>query len=84
MTQYPRYLCLLMAFLCLSYSAVALTEEDKNITITSQKDRYEFVTSNKDNPVNIRQSPEMTYRYSLEGADKLNRQVDNVCDSRLP
>lgn len=63
MTQNPRYLYLLMALLCMSDATfAAFTEEDKNITITSQKDRYEFQTGDKDNPVNIRQSSEVVYR----------------------
>lgn len=62
MTRNPGYLYLLVAFLCTSTAAVAFTEEDKNITITSQKDRYEFVTGDKENPVNIRQASEVIYR----------------------
>lgn len=50
-----------MALSCTGYTVVAFAEEDKNITITSQKDRYEFVTGNKENPVNIRQATAITY-----------------------
>lgn len=61
MTQYPRYLCLLLVCLCLNYGTVAFAQEDKNITITSQKDQYEFVTGDKENPVHINQYSEVTY-----------------------
>ncbi|MGF6927034.1 transglutaminase-like putative cysteine protease [Chitinophaga sp. W2I13] len=62
MTRNPRYLCLLIALLCTAYTSYAFSEEDKNVTITSQKERYEFETGDKENPVNIRQTAAITWR----------------------
>lgn len=62
MTRNPRYLCLLIALLCTAYTSYAFSEEDKNVTIINQKERYEFETGDKENPVNIRQTATTTWR----------------------
>jgi len=63
MTRNSRHLCLFIALLCMSFTTVAAFEKmDTNIAITSQKERYEFLTGDKNNPVNIRQSSATIFR----------------------
>ncbi|RFS23962.1 hypothetical protein DVR12_08750 [Chitinophaga silvatica] len=62
MSAFPRHLCLLCAvLLCIITNTFAQNNNDKNITITSQKERFQFETGDKDNPVRIRQNSVTTY-----------------------
>lgn len=61
MTRNPRYLYLLIALLCAAHLSYALSEEDKNVTITNQKERYAFEAGDKENPVIIRQNTTTTW-----------------------
>ncbi|PSL48964.1 transglutaminase superfamily protein [Chitinophaga niastensis] len=62
MDQHPRRLCLFVALLCITVKSLAFSNEDKNITISEQKERYEFEAGDKENPVIIRQNLSATYR----------------------
>jgi len=64
MTRNPRYLYLLIALLYTAHMSYAFSEEDKNVTITNQKERYAFEAGDKENPVIIRQYSATTWRCS--------------------
>ncbi|MBV8254367.1 MAG: transglutaminase domain-containing protein [Chitinophaga sp.] len=62
MTQNLKYLFLYICLLLCTLPASAYDDPEKNVTISSQEDRYEFVySSDKDNPINIKQELKTTY-----------------------
>ncbi|UYQ92445.1 transglutaminase domain-containing protein [Chitinophaga horti] len=65
MNTYPNCLRKWWMFACIAMFPLHLCaqdDDDRNITIREMKQRYEFITGDKDNPVKVRENAHTVYR----------------------
>ncbi|WP_295127356.1 transglutaminase domain-containing protein [uncultured Chitinophaga sp.] len=65
MSIYPNCLWKWLMYTCIAIAPLELCarqDDDKNVVISEMKQRYEFVTGDKDNPVKVRENTRTVYK----------------------